>query len=65
MENSFIAVFDEIPCTIVQDTLSNFRVTLRIRQNPQFLNGVSSKNMYIHALENVIEIENLLSEPFL
>ena len=30
MENSLLAIFDEIPCTIVQGLLSNFEATSSI-----------------------------------
>ena len=40
MENSLLAIFDKLPCTIVQDVLSNFGVTLKIHKN-QILIGIS------------------------
>ena len=53
MENSLLAIFDEIPCTIVQGLLSNFRATLKIRKKSNFDRNqlkisTQHKNMYVY-----------------
>ena len=51
METSLLAIFDEIPCTIVQGTLSNFGVTLKIckksNPNPIVLRIIHTHHMYL------------------
>ena len=36
MENSFLAIFDKIPCTIAHCLWPNFGVTLKIHKNSNF-----------------------------
>ena len=53
MENSLLAIFDEIPCTIVQGLFSNFRATLEICKKSNFDQNQlklskQHKNMYIY-----------------
>ena len=53
MKNSLLAVFDKIPCTIVQGTLSNFGATLKIHKKSNFDRNqlklsTQRKNMYMH-----------------
>ena len=45
MENSLLAVFDEIPCTIAHGLWPNFGVTLKIHKNPIVIE-ISSKLIY-------------------
>ena len=48
MENSLLAIFDEIPCTIIQGLWPNFRATLKnsilIGINSNFLHNVRISN---------------------
>ena len=53
MENSLLAIFGKIPCTIVQGTLSNFRATLKIHKKSNFDQNQPKlskqhKNMYMY-----------------
>ena len=53
METSFLAIFDKIPCTIVQGLWSDFRATLKIRKISNFDQNqlklyIQHKNMYIY-----------------
>ena len=53
MENSFLAIFDKIPCTIVQGLWSDFRATLKIRKKSNFDWNqlklyIQHKNMYMY-----------------
>ena len=53
MENSLLAIFDKIPCTIVQGLLSNFRATLKIYKKSncdrnQLKLYTQHKNMYMY-----------------
>ena len=50
---SFLAKFDQNPCTIVQGLLSDFGVTLKIRKKSnfyrnQFKLSTQHKNMYMY-----------------
>ena len=36
MKNSFLAIFDEIPCTIVQGLWPDFLATLKIHKKSDF-----------------------------
>ena len=53
MENSLLAIFHKIPCTIVQGLWPNFRVTLKIYKKFNFDRNQlkvdkQHKNMYMY-----------------
>ena len=53
MENSLLAIFDKIPCTIVQGLWPNFGATLKISKKFNFdwnrlKISTQLKNMYMH-----------------
>ena len=53
MENSLLAIFDQIPCTIVHGLWPDFGVTLKIHKKSNFdWNQLKldkqHKNMYMH-----------------
>ena len=53
MENSHLAIFDEIWCTIVQGVWPNFGATLKIRKKSNFdwnqlKLSTQCKNMYMY-----------------
>ena len=53
MKNSLLAIFDELPCTIVQGFWSDFRATLKIQKKSKFGRdqlkiSTQHKNMYVH-----------------
>ena len=53
MENSLLAIFDEIPCTIVQGFQPDFEATLKIHKKSNFDRNqlklsTQHKNMYMY-----------------
>ena len=53
MKNSLLAIFDKIPCTIVQELWPNFGATLKIHKKSNFDGNQlklskQHKNMYMH-----------------
>ena len=53
MENSFLAIFDKIPCTIVHGVWLNFGATLKICKKSNFDRNqlklyIQHKNMYMY-----------------
>ena len=53
MENSLLAIFDEVSCTIAHDLWPNFGATLKIHKKSKFDQNqlkisTQHKNMYMH-----------------